>query len=298
MVIVQSDKVGWECGSEEKKGGYGRRYHGRYVEELEPINTLFLSPTSSEYTSITKFKPSIRANHTPSTPPPFLGTKHPNHARDFRHIPGSPPRLLCALDIHLVINPLPFPHQRRIQHERLHLRLKRFARALVHVRGHRTGIDGVDGGTLAEFAGPGARHGFDGGFGAAVEGLFHETHAGRHGREVDDSPGAVVGEVRESGLHEQDGAEHVDGVEFREHVRGDVGQRVVCGDGGVVDDDVDLEFGGFRVGEVVFRRGDDVGGTLRGAHVGLDGEGADVVGRLEVRAEVLGGLGGGVGGVV
>ena len=59
-------------------------------------------------------------------------------------------------------------------------------------------------------------------------------------------------------------------------------QGRVAGDAGVVDDDVDLEFAGFGVGEVDFGGGDDVFGAVGVAHVGLDSDGANVVRGLEL----------------
>ena len=61
-----------------------------------------------------------------------------------------------------------------------------------------------------------------------------------------------MGQVREGGLHEEDGAEDVDGVLAVEFFGGDGAEGLVFGDAGVVDEDVDLEFAGAGVGEVVF----------------------------------------------
>ena len=57
----------------------------------------------------------------------------------------------------------------------------------------------------------------------------------------------------------------------------DFAEGKVGAESGVVDDDVDLEFLRLRVGEVVFGGGDDVGGAVGLAHVGLDGDGFDAV---------------------
>ena len=69
-------------------------------------------------------------------------------------------------------------------------------------------------------------------------------------------------------------------------------------DAGVVDDDVDLEGAGFGMGEVVFGCGDDVGGTVRVAEVGLDGDGFDGVGFFQFLGESVGARGRGGGCVV
>ena len=79
---------------------------------------------------------------------------------------------------------------------------------------------------------------------------------------------------------------------------GDVRQGDVGGDARVVDEDVDLELVRFRVGEVVFGGGDDVGWGGGLAEVGLDGDGFDAVRSLEFGREVGGFLRGAVGCVV
>lgn len=73
-------------------------------------------------------------------------------------------------------------------------------------------------------------------------------------------------EVRLGGLQEEDGAEHVDVVLPVEVVRGDLLQWEVLRDGGVVDDDVDLEFPASGVREVVLGCVDEVGGAVWIAH--------------------------------
>ena len=105
-------------------------------------------------------------------------------------------------------------------------------------------------------------------------------------------------EVGERGLQEQDGPEDVDGVGAMKVVERDVGEGAVHGDAGVVDQDVDLEFPGFGVREVVLGGAYDVGGAGGGADVGLDGDGCDGVGLREGGGELCGFGAGGVGGVV
>lgn len=85
--------------------------------------------------------------------------------------------------------------------------------------------------------------------------MAHETETGGYGGEINDAAGAVVGEIGEGGLHEEDGTEDVDGVLAGEFFGGDGAEGPFFGDAGVVDDDVDLEFAAAGVGEVVFGGG-------------------------------------------
>ena len=78
-------------------------------------------------------------------------------------------------------------------------------------------------------------------------------------------------------MEEEDGTLDVDGVLGLEGFGGDVGQVLVYGDAGVVDEDVDAEGVGFGVGEVVACCGDDVGGACGAADIRLDGDGSDAV---------------------
>lgn len=87
-----------------------------------------------------------------------------------------------------------------------------------------------------------------------------------------------MGQIRRHGLHEEQRPADVDVEGVVEVVGLDVGELVVLGDARVVDYDVDLEGGvggGRRGEELVFRGGDEGGGALDGAEVGLHGEGAD-----------------------
>lgn len=102
--------------------------------------------------------------------------------------------------------------------------------------------------------------------------------------DVDDAAAAVGGEVGLHGFHEQEGAADVDVVNVCEVVCVALFDGEVAGYAGVVDDDVDLEFFGFGVREVVGCDVDDVLGAVEGAHVGLDGEGFDAVALLELFA--------------
>ena len=154
----------------------------------------------------------------------------------------------------------------------------------VHRPLHRARVDGVDGAVLGQLAAPGARHGLDGGLGAAVDGLAHEASAGRNGRDVDDAAGAVLWQKRLGGLDQQEGTQDVDAVGLGEVVDFHVGNVVVAGDAGVVDDDVDLE-GAVGLGEGGLGGGDDGLGTFEGADVGLHGHGGDGVGLVEAVGE-------------
>lgn len=209
-----------------------------------------------------------------------------------------PPILLRILHHALLIHPLPRRLQRRILDPRLQLHLELLTYATIHFRRYGAWVQRIDRGALRQLPAPGPGHGFEGGFGAAVDGLPGEAEAGGDGGDVDDAAGAVVGEVRQSGLHEQDGPEDVDGVRFVEIFGGDVGNVVVGCDGSVVDDDIDLERAGLGVREVVLGGFDDVGGTGGRTHVGLDREGTDIVFVLEGGGDFRRGFRGGVGAVV
>ena len=135
-------------------------------------------------------------------------------------------------------------------------------------------VDCVDGGVLGQLAGPGARHGLDGGLAAAIDRLADEPGRGRDRGDVDDAAGPVRWQVGLGGLDEQDWAENVDAVSLGEVGGGDGGDEGVAGYAGVVDYDVDgLEFGGGK--EVRFGRGDDELGAFWSPDVGLDGKGLD-----------------------
>jgi len=107
-----------------------------------------------------------------------------------------------------------------------------------------------------------------------------------------------VREIGKRGLHEQYRPQNIDSIHFCEELRRNVLQRRILGYCGIVDDDIDLELTSSRVREVVLGSVDQVGGTSRMSHVGLDGEGIDVMCRLEVIGKVFCRLGRGVGGVI
>lgn len=99
-------------------------------------------------------------------------------------------------------------------------------------------------------------------------------------------------------MHEQDRSQNVDSIRFGEELRRNFLQRRVFGYCGIIDDDVDMEFSSSGVGEVVLGGVDQVGGASRVGHVGLDGEGIDIVGRFEGICYIFRGLGRGIGGVI
>ena len=115
-----------------------------------------------------------------------------------------------------------------------------------------------------------------------------EAEAGANAAEVDDAAAAVVGEIRERGFDEQQGAQDVDVVHPAEIGRVAGLDCSVLGHAGVVDDHVDLQFAGFGVGKVVQGRRDNVRGSVLGAHVCLHREGFDVVLGLQAVREFRG----------
>ncbi len=94
-------------------------------------------------------------------------------------------------------------------------------------------------------------------------------------------------------MDEEERAEHIDGVRGVEVGDCDSREGRVEGDTGVVDYDVDLEFGVWGR-ERGFGGGDELGGPGGGGDVGLDCDGADGVGLGELVCEG-GGEGGGGG---
>ena len=164
--------------------------------------------------------------------------------------------------------------------ERLDKPLKLIRVARVHLRQHRAGIDGVNGTVLRKLPRPRASHSLDGGLGTAVDRLADEPASGANGAQVDDAAAAVRREVRLGGLDEEERAEDVDLVGNVKVGDLDVGDLVVVGDAGVVDDDVDLELAGGGKGGL--GGGDELGGARRGGEVGLDDESADLMRGFEL----------------
>lgn len=205
---------------------------------------------------LTKIHPPISTNNTPRTPRRILRTQHGHHPGNLMRIARPPARLRRVLHILLLIDALPRSHQRRILNKRPQLLLELRARTAVHLRRHGAGVNSVDSGALGELARPRARHRFERGFAAAVDALAYQAGGGRDGGDADDAAGAVVRQVRERGLDEQERPEHVDVVQFVEFGDGRIFDGRDDGHAGVVDDDVDGELARFRVREVVFCRGD------------------------------------------
>jgi len=168
----------------------------------------------------------------------------------------------------------------------------------IHIRRNRAWVDSVDSSALRKLAGPGACHRFESSLGAAIDTLALEAERGADAADVDDTAAAVVGEVGDGGFHEEKRAAHIDVVEVREVVAITFFHCKVAGDACVVDDNVNLKFACLWVREVVFGQFDNVRGAVFGSHVGLHGEAFDAVRLLELLGELLGFVGGGVGGVV
>ncbi|ROV89836.1 hypothetical protein VMCG_09514 [Cytospora schulzeri] len=207
-------------------------------------------------------------------------TQHPHDPSNLPRIRRPAPIGLGRIDHLIGIHPPPGPHERRVLDPPLDAPLELVRVGRVHGALDGARVDGVDGGALGQLAGPDAGHGLDGGLGPAVDGLPQEATVGADGGEVDDAPGPVGGQVRLRGLHEEEGPQDVDAVGEVEVGDLEVGQLVVLGDAGVVDQDVDLELvvGRGRGRGEVFPRGLDEGpGALRGAQVGLHAEGLDAV---------------------
>ena len=220
-------------------------------------------------------QPSIRTNHTPRAPTTLLSTQHPHHPRNLILIRRPTPVLRRIPYKLLAIDPLARPRQRRVPRPPTHHLLKGGIIRGIHIRGDGARVDGIHGAPLGKLAAPGARHGFQRRFRAAVDALMREAETRADAREVDDAPAAVVREVRFRRLHEEERAPDVDVVLAREFGGVDGGDAAVLRDPRVVDDDVDLELARLGVGEAVLGHVDDVGRTGLGAHVGLERDGFD-----------------------
>ncbi|KAL2146221.1 hypothetical protein VTI28DRAFT_4800 [Corynascus sepedonium] len=138
-------------------------------------------------------------------------------------------------------------------------------------------VDGVDSSALGELAGPGARHSFKSGLGAAVDRLRDEACSRRNRRKVDDAARPVLRQVRLCRLHHQQRAQDVDPVRRFEVVHRYLRKERVACDTRVVDDNVDLEPPAVGRRKVLLRARDERCGARRGTHIGLDGDGTDVV---------------------
>lgn len=192
-------------------------------------------------------------------------------------------------------------HQRRMLNPTLDASLELFAVGSVHGPLNGTRVNGIHRSAFAQLTGPNTRHSLDGGFGAAVDGLAEEAAVGRDGREVNDPAGAVGGEVWNRSFHEQEGAQDIDVIGCVKVLELDIRYLVVPGNAGIVDEDVDLEFGvraGRRREKVVLCGGDEGRGPVGGTQVGLHAISLDAVFRLQLFGQVLCERGRGLGGVV
>lgn len=132
-------------------------------------------------TLVAEFKAPISAHHRPRTPPCILTTQHGHHTRNLMIIPGPTAALLRRIHILLIVHLGPDLLQWCILDEGFQFRLKVRARRIVHLRGYGARVHAVDRGAVAEFACPGARHGFQCCFGAPVDGLLCEAETGGDG---------------------------------------------------------------------------------------------------------------------
>lgn len=223
---------------------------------------------------------SISTHNLPRTPSSIRRAQHPHDPSHLIRIRRSSTTRLGILHHLVSIHAFSHLHKRRVLDPSLDpgLELSRVGR--VHGTLHGARVDCVDRRPLAELARPHARHGLQRGFGPTVDGLAYEAALRRDGRQVDHAAGAIRWEVRRHGLHEQQRAEDVD-FEGEVEVFGvDFGKLAVLGDTGVVDDDIDSEFGVGTWGrgvEVVLGGGDEGGGALDGAQIGLDTKGLDAI---------------------
>jgi len=173
-----------------------------------------------------------------------------------------------------------------------------FVVAPVHVCRDRAWVDGIDGASLCQLAGPRPCHALEGCLGSTVDGLALESQRRADGREVDDASRAISGQVLYRSLQQQQRTAHID-VELSGKVLAvDILNVVVARDTGVVDDDVELELAALRVRKIVLSDFDQVLRSILGAHARLHCQRLDTILGGQLRGKVLGGLGRRVGRVV
>ena len=161
---------------------------------------------------IAESEASIRTYDAASTPSAFLGTQHAHHACNLVFVRRPASHLLASREDFLWIDSRPCSHQRRVLGPRFDCSEEGFPSTIKHICRHRARVYRVNGRSLAQLAGPGPRHGVQRCLCSAIDGLALEAARGGHGRDVDDSARAVVGQVRHGSLHEQQRAQHIDGI--------------------------------------------------------------------------------------
>lgn len=225
--------------------------------------------------------------------PRSLGSgKHGDDSSNLIGLTSTATGNLGLLDDGGVIDTRTHSHEGSVLNEWLDETLELIRVARVHLRADGTRVDGVDGTVLAELTSPGFCHGLESSLGTAIDTLSDETQTGAHTAKVDDAAGAVVGEVRLSSLNEQQRTPNVDIEADVEVLWLDVGDLVVEGDTGAVDEDVDAE----RVEDLDGLR-DELGGARGGAQVGLEGNGLDGVLGGQLGGQASCGIGGASSGV-
>lgn len=192
-----------------------------YLIPRDLLSNLIFNASGTKYL-YTHSHPPIGTHHTPRTPTPILRAQHAHHPSNLPRKSRSPPPHLLLHQPLLLIRQLLLHHRIPIQHftqrrgilKPLHLAPERLPGLEVHVAHDGTRVDGVDGGFVGEFARPGPRHGFEGGFCAAVDALACKSQRRRYAGDIHNAAGAagVCGEVRGRGLGEEEGREDVDVV--------------------------------------------------------------------------------------
>lgn len=185
--------------------------------------------------------------------------------------------------LHLGAIRLPHCHQRRERIPQSQALLDLIRHVHVHVGHDRAGVDGVDRGALRKLAAPDAGQRFQGTLSAGVQARVGSADLAVDAGDHDDAARSVGGQIRLAGGRQQRGAEDVDGVDVVELGLDDALEGAHVQDGGVVDEDVDLERG---IGEGGLGRVDHLGAAFGLADVSADRDGLDAVRGLDLFAQI------------
>lgn len=220
-----------------------------------------------------KSHPAVGAYNAPRRPSRFGQAEHPHHPGNLLAVRRPTPSILRHFIDLLLVHALSWRGERRRLDERLVLRNKRLVVAPVHVRRNGPRVDGVYGAALCELTRPCPCHALQCSFGAAVDGLALVSERRADRRETDDATRAVMWQVGNRRLQQQQRSTHIDVELPRKVFAINLLHNVVPRYARVVDDDcrgtvslhplalrvpslptVELEFARFRMLEVVLGR--------------------------------------------
>lgn len=257
---------------------------------------------SYSHTLVAEFEAAVRRDHAAGSPSTVRRAEHSDGASNLRLVRLShhqqrfssekkqkqrdttyrtPTSNLCIIDQILPVHLGPDSCERRVDSPVAHLLLELLRSAGVHVRRNGARVHSVHSSTFGELARPRPSHRLQRRLGAAVDALALKAERGTDAADVDNAATAVVRQVRHGSLHEEKRTADVDVVEVGKVRSVALFNCQVAGDACVLDDDVDLHLVALGVREVVLCNVNDVGGTVFGAHVGLDRDAFDAVCVLE-----------------